>query len=170
MTVRSGAEDFEAFAHARTPALTRGAFLLTGDHHLAEDLVQTALFKTAKAWDRITGDPERYCRRVMYHENVSWWRRRRHVTEVPADRAPERAALTGDVDSALVLHDALQRLTPRQRTVLVLRFYEDLPESRVAEEMGVRLGTVKSQTRHALARLRTLAPELVEFKEVTADE
>ena len=66
--------DFHAFVVARTPALSRTAYLLTGDAHLAEDLVQTALFKAARSWDRIQGHPEPYVRRILYTENVSWWR------------------------------------------------------------------------------------------------
>lgn len=158
-------QEFRDFVAARSPALSRTAYLLTGDHQLAEDLVQTTLFKTAKAWSRIAGPPEPYARRVMYHECVSWWRRRRHLTEVSADQLPERSHAAADRDTAVVLRQALARLTPKQRTVLVLRYFEDLSESQVAEVMGVALGTVKSQTRHALKRLRELAPELVDLEE-----
>ena len=66
--------DFHAFVVARTPALSRTAYLLTGDAQLAEDLVQTALFKAARAWHRIDGQPEAYVRRILYTQNVSWWR------------------------------------------------------------------------------------------------
>ena len=66
---------------ARTPALSRTAYLLTGDAHLAEDLVQTALFKAAQSWHRIQGDPEPYVRRILYTQNISWWRSRKHVRE-----------------------------------------------------------------------------------------
>ncbi len=163
-------ESFDAFVTARAPALLRTAYLLTGDHHLAEDLVQTAMFKTAKVWPRITGSPEPYVRRVLYNENVSRWRRRRHVTEVPERLAPEPASPTGDHDLTLVLRAALARLTPKQRTVLVLRYFEDLSESQVAAVLGIGLGTVKSQTRHALRRLRLLAPELVDLVEVGGDD
>ena len=80
MTDSTAEHRFREFVHARTPALSRTAYLLTGDAHLAEDLVQTALFKAAKAWHRIEGDPEPYVRRILYTQNVSWWRSRKIPT------------------------------------------------------------------------------------------
>ena len=153
---------FHEFVVARTPALARTAYLLTGDHHLAEDLVQTALFKAAKAWGRIQGDPEPYVRRILYTENVSWWRRRRHTTETALGEYDEAAA-TADDDLRLSLEHALARLTAKQRTVLVLRYYEDRTEAQTAELLGIGVGTVKSTTRQALARLRAVAPHLGEL-------
>ena len=153
---------FHEFVVARTPALARTAYLLTGDHHLAEDLVQTALFKAAKAWGRIQGDPEPYVRRILYTENVSWWRRRRHTTETALGEYDEPAA-TADDDLRLSLEHALARLTGKQRTVLVLRYYEDRTEAQTAEILGIGVGTVKSTTRQALARLRAVAPHLGEL-------
>jgi RNA polymerase sigma-70 factor (sigma-E family) len=153
---------FTAFVHARSPALLRTAYLLTGDAHLAEDLVQTALFQAARAWHRVDGDPEPYVRRILYTQNVSRWRRRR-VQESPLDHAPDTvdaAAARTDHDVRLSLEEALARLTVRQRTLLVLRFFEDLTEVETARVLGIGAGTVKSSTRQALARLRTLAPEL----------
>ncbi len=150
---------FTDFVVARTPALTRTAYLLTHDHQLAEDLVQTALFKAAKAWDRIVGEPEPYVRRILYTENISRWRRRRVVeTFRPAYDVP--AAAGSDPDMHLALEHALAELTLRQRTVLVLRYYEDLTEAETARVLGIGLGTVKSTHRRALARLRTVAPDL----------
>jgi RNA polymerase sigma-70 factor (sigma-E family) len=153
---------FNDFVVARTPALTRTAYLLTHDHQLAEDLVQTALFKAAKAWHRIEGEPEPYVRRILYTENVSWWRRRRLVeTFPPGYDAP---ATTGvDPDVHVALEKALAGLTLRQRTVLVLRYYEDLTEVETARVLGIGLGTVKSIHRQALGRLRVVAPELGEL-------
>lgn len=165
----SGEAEFAAFAAARSAALGRTAYLLTGDHQLAEDLVQTTLFKTAKAWRRIRGNPEAYARRVMYHENVSWWRRRR-VSELIVAKPPERGESSADVETQLVLVRALARLTAKQRTVLVLRYFEDLSESQVAAALGISLGTVKSQTRHSLRRLRELAPELADLVGVSVDD
>ena len=160
-------EQFDAYVHARVGALSRTAFLLTGDHQLAEDLVQTTLFKAAKAWHRIEGDPDPYVRRVMANENISGWRRRRHVREVPLESYGDGpAAPDGDPDLRLALHRALSRLTPKQRTVLVLRYFEDLTEAQTAEVMGIGVGTVKSSSRAALARLRTVAPHLAELVEV----
>jgi RNA polymerase sigma-70 factor (sigma-E family) len=153
---------FHEFVVARTPALARTAYLLTGDHHLAEDLVQTALFKAAKAWGRIQGDPEPYVRRILYTENVSWWRRRRHTTETALGEYDEPAAAADD-DLRLSLEHALARLTAKQRTVLVLRYYEDRTEVQTAELLGIGVGTVKSTTRQALARLRSVAPHLGEL-------
>ena len=160
--VTSAEDDFHAFVVARTPALSRTAYLLTGDAHLAEDLVQTALFKAAKAWPRIHGDPEPYVRRILYTQNVSWWRSRRHVRE-HALGSYDAPAATGDADLRLTLEQALGRLTTRQRTVLVLRYFEDLTEVQVAGVLGIGAGTVKSIGRQALGRLRTLAPELAEL-------
>jgi RNA polymerase sigma-70 factor (sigma-E family) len=155
-------DDFHAFVVARTPALSRTAYLLTGDAHLAEDLVQTALFKAAKSWHRIEGDPEPYVRRILYTQNISWWRQRKHVREqaLGSYDVPARPA---DSDLRLTLEDALRRLTTRQRTVLVLRYFEDLTEVQTAAALGIGPGTVKSIGRQALARLRQLAPELAEL-------
>lgn len=153
---------FEDFVRARTPALSRTAYLLTGDAHLAEDLVQTALFKAARAWHRIEGNPEPYVRRILYTQNVSWWRRRRLQETVLGsyDAAAPASGTETDSDLRLSLEDALRRLTPRQRTVLVLRFFEDLTEVQTGHVLGIGAGTVKSTTREALARLRKLAPHL----------
>jgi RNA polymerase sigma-70 factor (sigma-E family) len=158
MNDRSG---FDAFVHARGPALARTAYLLTGDHHLAEDLVQTALAQAAKHWERIHTSPEAYVRRAMYHQNISWWRRRRFAeTPLESYDAPAAAA---DPTLRLTLEQALRRLTPRQRTVLVLRYFEDLTEVQTAAELGISSGAVKSMSRQALQRLRVLAPELADL-------
>ena len=144
---------FDAFARARTPALVRFATALCGDPHLAADLVQDALEKTGMAWSRVRrqDDPEGYIRRAIVHRHTSVWRRLRR--ERLSAALPERAA------SAATTHDAvlwaqLAQLPPRQRAVLVLRFYEDLSEAQTAEVLGVAVGTVKSQTSKALATLR----------------
>ena len=124
--------------------------------------MQTALFKAAKAWHRIEGDPEPYVRRILYTQNVSWWRQRR-VTETALGSYDATAATTADSDLRLTLERALARLTTRQRTVLVLRYFEDLTEVQAGQALGIGSGTVKSITRQALVRLRTLAPELAEL-------
>ncbi|WP_155369253.1 SigE family RNA polymerase sigma factor [Catellatospora vulcania] len=164
----SRAEEFEAYVRARTPALLRAAYLLTGDQHLAEDLVNDALIRTHQAWPRLwDGSPEAYTRKIMYHLQISWWRRRRRSPERLTDVPPEPAR-TARVDeqaqavTRLVLQDALSRLGARQRAVLVLRYFEDLSESEVAELLGVTVGTVKSQSAKALARLRVIAPHLLD--------
>ena len=151
---------FNEFVVARSSALMRTAYLLTQDHQLAEDLVQTALFKAALRWRGITGDPEPYVRRILYTESISWWRRRTRRVVESAPRYDEQPQVGVDVDLQLSLERALQRLTPRQRAVLVLRYYEDLTEVEAARVLGVGVGTVKSMHRQALARLRAVAPDL----------
>lgn len=161
-----GEEAFRKFVQARGAALSRIAYLLTADRHLAEDLLQSALHKTALRWRSIGEDRrEAYVKKVLYHEAVSWSRRRR-LHEIATDRLPDGrpGRDEGDImDRRIVLQQALARLTQRQRAVLVLRFYEDLTEAQTAAALGIGVGTVKSQTRHALGRLRALAPELVEL-------
>ncbi|GIM94819.1 RNA polymerase sigma factor [Paractinoplanes toevensis] len=156
-------DEFDSFVRARTHALLRSAYLLTGDQQLAEDLVQSALTRTHLAWRRLadTGNAEAYARRTMYHLQVSWWRRRR-VAEVLAGSLPEAAGAdhAGPVSLRLALRAALLRLSAKQRAVLVLRFFEDRTESEVADLLGVSVGTVKSQTARALGRMRVIAPEL----------
>ncbi len=161
--------EFNEFVVARSAALMRTAYLLTQDHQLAEDLVQTALFKAALRWQRITGDPEPYVRRILYTESISWWRRRSRRVAESAPRYDEPAGAGVDVDLQLSLERALQRLTPRQRAVLVLRYYEDLTEVEAARVLGVGVGTVKSMHRQALARLRAAAPDLGELIGVDHD-
>src|SRR3954471_4256741 len=108
MTDSTAEHRFREFVHARTPALSRTAYLLTGDAHLAEDLVQTALFKAAKAWHRIEGDPEPYVRRILYNQNVSWWRARR--LQETALGSYDAIAAGADSDLRLTLERALARL------------------------------------------------------------
>lgn len=155
---------FETFVEARYAALVRSAHLLSGSHHDGEDLVQGALVKAVAVWPRIQDDPEPYVRRIIVNDNISRWRRHRG-REVLADvGAPDRPAtgpgLASAADDRLDLTAALSALTRKQRTVLVLRFYEDLTERQTAQLMGVAVGTVKSQTRDALAALRRVAPDL----------
>ena len=152
---------FAEFVAGRQAALSRTAYLLTGDHHLAQDLVQAALLQAAKHWRRIHTSPEAYVRRAMYHQNISWWRRRKVAETALVDH--DGAATAGDTDLRLTLDQALAGLTTKQRTVLVLRFYEDLTEVETARALGLSTSTVKSTTRQALARLRALAPELAEL-------
>jgi RNA polymerase sigma-70 factor (sigma-E family) len=153
---------FDEFVRARAASFARVAYLLTSDRHLAEDLVQTALARVAVRWTRLD-DPEAYARRILYTQAASWWRQRRRRPETLVDRPPERPTGPDDPDLRVVLHRALARLTRKQRAVLILRFYEDRTERETAELLSVGLGTVKSQTRHALRRLRELAPEIGEL-------
>jgi RNA polymerase sigma-70 factor (sigma-E family) len=156
-------ETFNVFVSTRSHALMRTAYLLTGDAQLAEDLLQTALFNAVRRWSRIDGAHEAYVRRVMYHESVSRWRRRRVHESAYDDVADVRVTTDADVAMQVTLAEALARLTRRQRTVLVLRFYEDLTERQTAAVLDIGVGTVKSLTRQALARLRVLAPDLAEL-------
>lgn len=156
----AGEAEYNGFVVARSSALMRTAYLLTQDHQLAEDLVQTALLKAALRWPRITGDPEPYVRRILYTESISWWRRRARRVAETAARYDEPSGVGVDVDLQLSIERALQRLTPRQRAVLVLRYYEDLTEVEAARVLGVGVGTVKSMHRQALARLRAVSPDL----------
>jgi RNA polymerase sigma-70 factor (sigma-E family) len=155
--------ELREFVSARGAALSRAAFLLTGDHQAAEDLVQETYVVLVRRWQKSGSvDPEAYVRRILYSRFVDGWRRRRLV-ELPSASPPEAAGVdeVGTASDRLTLRDALGRLTPRQRAVLVLRFYEDLTEVQAAAALGISPNTIKSQTRVALQRLRELAPEVV---------
>ncbi|MEV0567252.1 SigE family RNA polymerase sigma factor [Dactylosporangium sp. NPDC050588] len=164
-------EGFREFVRARLPRLSRAAYLLAGGHAQAEDLIQAALIKTATHWSKVSraGDPEAYVRKILYHEHVRSWRRRRFLEHTTAS-VPENAAVSGDetgrAELRVVLEQALAKLTKRQRAVVVLRYFEDLSEVETAQVMRTSVGTVKSQTSHALGRLRVLAPELEDVMEV----
>lgn len=156
---------FREFVAARSPSLMRLAFLLTGgDQHAAEDLLQTALAKTAAHWHRVE-DPDSYVRKVLYNQQISWWRLRRRQRETQVAVSPETPGqdLTYASDLKLTMRRALSRLTRRQRTMLVLRYFEDLPEAEVARLLECSVGTVRSTTHRSLARLRALAPELADL-------
>jgi RNA polymerase sigma-70 factor (sigma-E family) len=155
--------ELREFVTARGAALSRAAYLLTGDHQAAEDLVQETYVVLVRRWQKSgTLDPEAYVRRILYSRFVDGWRRRR-LLELPRASLPD-ATGGDDVGAAtdrLTLSASLARLTPRQRAVLVLRFYEDLTETQAAAALDVSPNTVKSQTRVALQRLRELAPDAV---------
>ncbi len=160
------AEDLGAFIDARSGSLLRFAYLLTGDHDLAEDLLQNSLIKVYLSWNSIRdrGALEAYTRTVMTRTQLSWWRRpaRREIFGVePTERAVRdhlsvREGLPVDERDELWL--LLATLGPRQRAVLVLRFYEDLSEAEIARVLGCTTGTVKSQLSRGLARLRERMP------------
>ncbi|MGP4104033.1 SigE family RNA polymerase sigma factor [Nonomuraea sp. KM90] len=162
-------QGFREFVSARSPALMRLGFMLTsGDQHEAEDLVQAALAKLAAKWRRVEA-PEAYVRQIMYRQKVNWWRmigrRGKVIQVVPPDRpGADRAQQS---ERRIVLRDALTKLTPRQRAVLVLRYFEDLSEDRIANMLGCSVGTVRSTTQRSLARLRQIAPELAAELEAT---
>jgi len=156
-------ESFRDFVRARSAALSRAAYLLTGDHHLAQDLVQTALAATYQHWPRVqAGNPEAYVRRAMHHAHVSRWRKRRPIEVAPAVEVPDHA--TDESETAtlrLTIVAALRVLAPRQRAVIVLRYFEDLTEAQTAAALNCSVGTVKRLHFDALARLRDLAPHLL---------
>ena len=159
----SDADAFSAWAASSQRRLLRTAVLLTGDHQRAEDLVQEALVKVALRWRRLRdGRPEAYARTVIVRDNISWWRKhRREVLTDPPER--DSVDVSDAADRRLLLDGALAALTPRQRAVVVLRYYDDLTEQATADVMGVAVGTVKSQTHLALRRLAEAAPELAEL-------
>src|SRR5262245_14628504 len=149
---------FRDYVAARQRTLLRSAWLLTGDWHAAEDIVQTALVRVWPRWTRLTaaGDPDAYVRRAVINVYLSARRRRWHgeyAAAVPPDR-PDPA----DPYAAVELRDTLARVLPtlgrRQRAIVVLRYFDDLSEPQVAEVMGCSVGTVKSQAARALVRLR----------------
>jgi RNA polymerase sigma-70 factor (sigma-E family) len=155
--------ELREFVSARGAALSRAAYLLTGDHQAAEDLVQETYVVLVRRWQKSgTVDPEAYVRRILYSRFVDGWRRRR-LAELPWAAVPEAPGgdEAGTATDRLTLAGALMRLTPKQRAVLVLRFYEDLTEVQAAAALGISANTVKTQTRVALQRLRELVPDAV---------
>jgi RNA polymerase sigma-70 factor (sigma-E family) len=157
---------FREFVATRTPALMRTAYLLAGNQHDAEDLFQSALTKSAMRLRSIRIlDLEAYVRRAMYHQQVDRWRVRFRRRETPTD---PRAVLldtviadsSADTELRLVVRETLRLLPAKQRAIVVLRYYEDLPEAEIAVMLGWSVGTVRSQMHKAMTKLRTLAPGL----------
>lgn len=155
-------QEFAEFVSTRSGQLIRLAYVLTGDQHAAEDLLQNALVKAAAHWGRIHTAPEAYVRRILYREQVNWLRLRARRRETAMAEVPEPADRdeVAGVEARLALRDALLALPPRRRAVLVLRYLEDLPESQVAEILGCSVGTVRSQSHRAVAQLRLVLPSL----------
>ena len=151
-----GREAFRSYVVARSSALLRTAYLLTGNRADAEDLLQTTLAKTYLAWDRIREAEavDGYVRRVMVNTQTSFWRRRR--PEALYDEVPDAPGRDRHADSDLhdALWTALAQLPRKQRAMVVLRYYEDLSEAETARVLGVSVGTVKSTTSRALSKLR----------------
>jgi RNA polymerase sigma-70 factor (sigma-E family) len=153
----AGRSTFDEFVATRSSSLLRTAYLLTRDHALAEDLLQTALTKAWFAWSRIEGHPDSYVRKILVNTYASWWRRKWNG-EQPTEEVPEAprpaAGAEAASDTAHDLWEAMGRLPRRQRAVVVLRYFEDLTEADTAALLGISVGTVKSQTSKALAKLR----------------
>ena len=158
---RSRDADFEAWMTARQPALLRTACLLTGETHTAEDLVQTTLAKMYLAWDRIADREhvDAYARKALVNEYRSLWRRPWRRRELSSEALPESGAPGREYDGHNdALWEFVGTLPPKQRAVIVLRYYEELTEAETAAALGISVGTVKSQTSRALAALRTRTP------------
>lgn len=153
---RAGEAEFHEFVVARWPRLVRTAYLLTGDRHHAEDLAQATLARTFQSWSRVRAaeSPDAYVHRIMVRCNASRFRKRRvieHLGDLP-ERGMSDA--TEQIDQRRALVAALQDLTKKQRCIVVLRFWSDLTEVETAQVLGCSVGTVKSQTHRALAKLR----------------
>ncbi|MFI2365327.1 SigE family RNA polymerase sigma factor [Promicromonospora sp. NPDC019610] len=159
---RAPDDDFVAFVETAGPYLYRTAYLLSGDTHRAEDLVQTAFERTYRVWDRVRDrEPRAYARRVLVNLRIDTWRHtRREVVpgddHLPVGTTPDRAA---EVELRDALVRALARLAPQQRRVVVLRHLLDLSEADVAAELGRSVGTVKATNARALERLRGFVAE-----------
>lgn len=149
---------FETYVGTRSDQLTRLAFLMVRDRHLAEDLVQESLARLHRSWSRAqTADnPDAYVRRIMLNQLLSWRRRRSWTERSVAD--PEPAGTCTDLSTEAVERDAMWRLLgslpPRQRAVVVLRFYEDLDDDAIAGLLDCAPATVRSHASKALAQLR----------------
>lgn len=155
-------DDFESWLVARESALQRLALLLTGDGHAAQDLVQTSLAKLYLAWDRLDdrAHVDAYARKILVNEHRSAWRRPWRRREVVTADPPDRAAPASEYDgSREAIWGFVASLPPRQRAVIVLRYYEQLTETETADVLDVSVGTVKSQASRAIAALRARMPE-----------
>ena len=159
--MKTDGESFDAYVAADGPALLRFTYALTGDHHLAEDLVQESLVKAHRRWSRID-QPAAYVRKAVLRQYLSW-RRRRSSGEIPALDANRHEPASVDHADVLAEQDALAALLatlPRQqRAVLFLRFYQDLDDNAIAELLGCSPVTVRGYAHRALARLRDSARE-----------
>lgn len=160
---RQGDAEFVDFVASAQRRLLHVGWLLTHDEHRAEELVQDALVRTYAAWHRVRKDDAfSYTRRALMNASVDGWRRRRReqlTSDVPELQLP--ASFEDGVADRGHLVDALQRLTARERRVVVSRYYLDLSEDAVATELGISVGTVKSTTSRALAKLRVQPAEPV---------
>jgi RNA polymerase sigma-70 factor (sigma-E family) len=168
--------DFAAYLVARQPSLLRTAYLLTGNRHDAEDLVQTAFAKLYLSWDkvRVQGSMDGYVRRILVNEHNSLWRRawkrREHTAEDTVLHAldqPHHDVPDDGVGAAL--WEVVQTLPRKARAVVVLRYYEEMSEAETAAVLGISVGTVKSQTSRALVTLRGRASQTLNPRESEDD-
>jgi RNA polymerase sigma-70 factor (sigma-E family) len=147
-------EGFDRFVVEASPALLRTAYRLTGDVHLAEDLLQSALWRVARRWHAASDNPVAYARKVLVNLASDGWRARaRRVREVPGHVPETRNDVSDAVDDEIL--GAINALAPRQRAVVVLRYWEDRSVEETAALLGCTAGTVKSTASKALAHLRT---------------
>lgn len=161
----SARAEFTEFAHSRWPSLVRLGYGLTGDRGLAEDLAQTTLVNAYASWPRVrkADDPDAYVRRMLLNAFRGGFRKRR-VTEELRDSPPDSPVtdpISAHDDRASVLA-AVSALPPKQREVVLLRFWLDLTEAQAAATLGCSVGNVKSQTARALAKLR-VSTELADW-------
>ncbi|SES13670.1 RNA polymerase sigma-70 factor, sigma-E family [Streptomyces sp. yr375] len=157
--------DFQEFVAARSAALFRGALVLTGNREAAEDLVQETLEKACRKWRTIAAKdaPDAYVRRIMVNLANDRWRRFRRLTTTPHSEGGDKAAPGdeyGQVDSRDQLLRALQQLPMRMRTVVVLRYFEDLSDGEIAADLGISPSTVRSQLARGIEKLRSQFPAL----------
>ncbi len=153
-----GDEEFAEFAQASSSRLLHAAYLLTGDRHTAEDAAQTALVRTYAAWARVRRDDAfAYARRVLVNHVADRWRRRREYATGAVPDRPTRGDVAEEVAQRQWLIGALGTLTARERAVVIMRYFFDLPEANVAAELHITIGTVKSTSSRALAKLRISA-------------
>ncbi|NUP63189.1 MAG: SigE family RNA polymerase sigma factor [Nonomuraea sp.] len=148
--------DFERYVEQRSARLLRTAYLLCRDWGTAEDLTQTALARAWLAWRRVGANPDPYVYRILTNTHATWWRRRWRgevATAEPPDRTDERDAEAG-LGTRDALRAALAALPAKQRAVIVLRYFEDLPDETIAGIVGCSVATVRSQASRALAKLR----------------
>lgn len=157
--VRAREAEFSAWMSARQPALLRTAYLLTSDHHTAEDLVQATLAKVYLTWEKVQRREaiDGYARRILVNESNSLWRRPWKRRETVSDEVPDWVPTYDSYDEGQhsVLWSLVQTLPRKQRAAVVLRYYEELTEAETAEVLGCSVGNVKSQTSRALATLRS---------------
>lgn len=158
------APGFSEFVAARSGSLLRTAYLLTGDHQRAEDLVQTTLTKVYLRWPRVSrmDQPGGYARRILINQASSrrWWRSSRELSSTVPELATDGYA--DQVATSRTVWNAVLTLPPRQRAVVVLRYYEDLSEVEIAEVLGMAPGTVKSTAHAANRRLAGVLADVVD--------
>jgi RNA polymerase sigma-70 factor (sigma-E family) len=169
MPTPEAAAAFTDFVQLRGTALARTAYLIVGDRHRSEDVLQTALAETYLRWHRLRQPEaaEAYVRKAIVTTNAAWWRRRAS-TELPHDNVPDGVLYDG-TDEVVERHTVLEllhELSPRQRAVIVLRFFDDLSEYDVAQALGCSVGSVKQHTARGLDRLRALMHDIPELQPV----